>query len=139
MTTVREQLIQVIFAEITLLNGDNTEEDLNMVISRTIADEKLKNTKLVTNKSLIAEQLESEVDIEKIEPKNAWIYSEGTTESWLFDKFDTIADAVRAAVKMINTKVICEGKIVTYDTLSDTEAYYIDNRDGKVKLVNLNK
>lgn len=41
MITFKEQLIKVIFASITELNGDDTEEELNMIISERIAEREI--------------------------------------------------------------------------------------------------
>lgn len=133
MITFKEQLIKVIFASITELNGDDTEEELNMIISERIAEQDIQEMK----KNIIAQKLESEIDIENKEMNGAYVYSYESMSNWMFKKFETIADAVREAVTMINAIVICDGDVITYDVLDDGQAYYIDNRVEKAKIVRL--
>ena len=133
MITLEEQLLQVIYVSVTRLNGLETEEELNMLISETIARENLEEIK----KNLIAEQLDSELDTEQILSNGAYIYSYKSLSDWEFKRVDTIADAVREAVKLIDATILYNGNVITYDTINSESAYYIDNDAGKVKIVQL--
>jgi hypothetical protein len=139
---IKEQLVQVIFTNITSLNGENTEEDLNMLISEKIAEDKLNTTEVVDATSLkgcISNRIQSELDLENIEPNGAWLYKDNTSEEWMFDRYDTIADAVRAAINMINATIICDAHVIPYDKLDADTAYYVDDRTDSVRIVELNK
>ena len=104
-----------------------------MLISETIARENLEEIK----KNLIAEQLDSELDTEQILSNGAYIYSYKSLSDWEFKRVDTIADAVREAVKLIDATILYNGNVITYDTINSESAYYIDNDAGKVKIVQL--
>lgn len=131
MNTLKKQLRQAIFSKANSLNGDNTEEELNMDISAIIADNALVH-------SLILDGTIEESDINgnyDIEPKGAWLYIDRSLDDWEFKKYNTIADAVRDAIKIIDAKIICDGSIVPYDAIDDSKAYYVDNRVNKIKMV----
>lgn len=134
--TLREQFETVVLAEITDLNGEITEEGLNMAIMESIIEERVKAAQLDREK-LVEERLISEDDNGKIEKNGVYVYNAYSEVGLLFDKYDTIADAVREAVKTINATILCDGEIIEYDALDAETAYYIDNRVGKVMLVNI--
>lgn len=73
-------------------------------------------------------------DAEKVEKLGVWVYSGIATDS-MFSRFDTIADAVRAAIVRSNAKVILRGDIIEYGMVDYNRAYYIDNKTGVVKVV----
>lgn len=133
MNALKEQIVQVIFASVTVLNGEETEEDLNMAISEKILQSNLEEIK----KNLITERLESEADSEEIIENGVFVYSYESMSEWLFNKYSTMADAIRAAVKILNASVISNGKVITYDIIDNESAYYIDDNAGKMKIVNL--
>lgn len=130
-----ENLVQVIFADVTVLNGEITEEALNMVISKELAHDRLSTATVADNGILVKEMLSPEDDTEKVEPNGAYLYVEGDT--WKFERCNTIAEAVRKAVGCINAKVLCNGKVIEYDAIDDTEAYYIDEKHKKLRVVKL--
>lgn len=140
--TIKEQLVQVIYTNIAELNGEETEEDLNMIISERIAEDRLTHT-IIDNKDSIHGYIESTkvgvVDSEDIEPNGAWIYRDETHNDWMLQRYDTIADAIRSAVKLINAMVLCDAMVIDYDTIDNDTAYYIDKRTDSVKVVELNK
>lgn len=131
--TLESRVLQVLFKNVTVLNGEETEEDLNMLISEKIVQNNLDEIK----KNLVVEQLSSEMDTEKLEDTGVFIYKYESLDNWKFTKHNTIADAVRAAIKDINVTIIYKGEVVTYDTLDSKSAYYIDNSCNKIKIVNL--
>lgn len=132
MVTVREWLEQILFEEITVLNGENTEEDLNMEIARELMNDKIEKVD-----ALVMKTFETEMDNNEVKPNGAWLYAGGLVDELIFERYDTIASAIKAAVSLINAKIICDGNIVTYDILNDNEAYYVDDTVGKVKIVSL--
>lgn len=134
MITVQEQIKRIVFTRVRQLNGSNTEEDLSMVITEKLLSDKFSLEKLKKNIEIV----NGELDNGKLEPNGAWMYRESSTEKWLFERFDTIADAIRAAVRNINTIVLCDGEEVNFDTLDNDKAYYIERNTGKIKVVNLN-
>lgn len=125
-----------LFNEICALNGDITEKELNMEIVENILRERM-NEQLADCSVLVEERLDSEIDIEKKEKNGAYVFRMESILDFDFDMFDTIADAIRAAVNSINAKVICNGREIVYDVIDDKTAYYIDEASDKMKLVNL--
>lgn len=121
MVLIKNTIMQIIFAEITVLNGDNTEEALNMLISEQIVEDISKGKTSELNK-------ETTID-------GAWVHTNNSLEDWVFERYDTVEEAIKHAVKMVNAKIISNGKLVMYDTLNDKEAYYLDNSENKLKVV----
>lgn len=139
MITVKQQLQAAVLSIITQLNGDNTEKELNIMIAQEIVEEKIVRARIVENTLLgcKTDTYIKEKDIEKIEPNGAWVYKEDSLEDWTFKRHETIADAVREAIQMINSQVICNGETIVFDTLNEKEAYYLDNKENKAKIVEL--
>ena len=132
-TEYTEKTLEQIFEEVTELNGEETEEGLNMAIAQELIRERKKQNLLTTSIT----RLDSEVDKgEKLE-KGVYVYQNEDLFSWNFDRYDTMADAVRAAVLLVNATIIYNGEEVIYDALSDVDAYYINNETNKVMLVTL--
>ena len=134
--TLRKQFETVLLAEITELNGEITEEGLNMAIMESIIEERVKAAQL-DREQLVEERLTSEEDTGRLEQNGVYIYNAYGEMGLVFDKYDTIADAVKAGLKLINATILCDGEIIEYDTLDSETAYYIDNRIGKVMVVNI--
>lgn len=130
------QFETVLLARITELNGEITEEGLNMAILESILEDKINEANL-DRESLVVERLDSEMDNEQVEKNGVYVYNAYDEMGLLFNKHSTIADAIREAISMINALVICNGEVIEYDTLDNDTAYYIDDRIGKVKIVNL--
>lgn len=118
---------QIVYEYVTYVNGEDTDKELNYMIAKEIT----KN-----NESLNTNVINVEMDNEKELSTGCFIFT-GNLADWTFTKYNTIAEAVRNAVKMINAHILYKGNTLIYDALSDTEAYYIDNESGKVKLVEL--
>lgn len=119
--------------EVVQLNGDNTEEGLSMIISEKLMEEKLYSTDIMKNVQVIV----GEKDGNKIEENGVYIYCGGSVTSWKFIRYNTIAEAVREAIGMVNAVIIHNGKIINYDSIDNDRAYYIENGTGKIKVVNL--
>lgn len=135
--TVKEQLVRVLFFQVTEINGDSTEEDLSMEISKALVEDNIRKAGLENEEAFSVETIEAEYDTEEIELNGAYVYSGKTMENWEFNRYKTIADAVRAAIHMIDAKIICNGNIIIYDSLNDEQAYYIDEFENTIKIVNL--
>lgn len=135
--TVREQFERVLLAEITELNGDITEEGLNMEIARELLDDRIEQLTFNNRDNLVAETLDSVKDTEQVEVNGAFVYKLDEKGNFIFEKYNTIADAVRKAIKMINADIICNGEVITYDELDSNTAYYIDDRINKVVMVDI--
>lgn len=135
MSALERQLLQLIFVRVTALNGEETEADLNLVISENIMRDNLND--FIKN-NLVVETLKGEPDLEeKIIDNGVFVYNYKSLINWSFNKYNTIADAVRAAIKTLNATIICNGKVITYDILDDESAYYIDTDDNKMKIVTI--
>jgi hypothetical protein len=133
MITVQERIKQVVFKRVRELNGNNTEEDLSMVITEKLVADKFNLKELSKNIQIV----NGEPDEGKIEPLGAWVYRDGSVENWLFQKLDTIAEAIRLAIKNKGAIVLCNGEEVKFDVVSDELAYYIENGTGKIKVVSI--
>lgn len=134
--TLRKQFETLLLAEITELNGEITEEGLNMAIMESIIEERVKAAQL-DREQLVEERLLSEEDKGNIEKNGVYVYNAYGEMGLVFDKYDTIADAVKEGLKLINATILCDGEIIEYDVLDSETAYYIDNRAGKVMIVNI--
>lgn len=133
MEALDTRVVQVLFSEITLLNGETTEEDLNMLISEEIASDRLSCDTME-----VYDEAEGIVSTEELNSSDSvYVYIENGLEDWSFDEYNNIDDAIRAATLSINAKVICKGQVIKYDIISDKEAYYIDNETGEAKVVKL--
>ena len=123
MEVIKNPIVQIIFAEITILNGDNTEEALNMLISEQIVEDISKDKARKINKETITD--------------GAWIHTNNSLDDWVFERYDTVEEAIKHAVKMVNAQIISNGQVVMYDALNDKEAYYLDNLENKLKVVTI--
>lgn len=133
MIALKKQIFCVLLNEVVQLNGDNTEEGLSMIISEKLMEEKLYSTDIMKNVQVIV----GEKDGNKIEENGVYIYCGGSVTSWKFIRYNTIAEAVREAIGMVNAVIIHNGKIINYDSIDSDRAYYIENGTGKIKVVNL--
>lgn len=127
MITVQNQLEQVVFDEVSEINGENTDRELNVDISKLVVNNKLTNTAIKSNLA----------NTQHMEHHGAWVYMDRSIDEWEFSRYNTIADAVKQAIKEIGAKIICDGQIIDYDALDDSQAYYIDSRTSKIGLVTI--
>lgn len=134
--TFRKQFETVLLSEITKLNGDITENELNRDIMESIIEEKVKAIQS-NREQLVEERLTSEEDNEKVEKNGVYVYDAYNEVGLLFDRYNTIAEALREALKIINATILCDGEIIEYDVLDSETAYYIDKRVGKVMIVSI--
>ena len=104
-----------------------------MTIAKELVQERKKQS-IFTN---LITKLESEVDTGKKLDKGVFIYQNESLLSLVFDKYDTMADAVKAAALLVNAIILYNGKEVIYDILSNRDAYYIDNDTNKVMLIEI--
>lgn len=123
MKAINNPIMQIIFAEIKILNGENTEEALIMSISEQIM------TDISKEKTSEIDKLNEDIN------EGAWVHANSSLEDWVFERYDTIEEAIKHAVKMVNAQIISNGQLVMYDALSDKEAYYLDNLENKLKVV----
>lgn len=138
MSNLENSLRQVIIKKMNILSVYySIQGDFDMIISDSIAREKASKSRIIDNTLIKGCMLNRAKDQENIEINGAWVYRDETVASWIFKKYDTIADAIRHAIKEINTIVICDGNIVEFDRLNENQAYYVDNRTNEVKVVEL--
>ena len=104
-----------------------------MTIAKELVQERKKQS-IFTN---LITKLESEVDTGKKLDKGVFVYQNKSLLSLVFDKYDTMADAVKAAALLVNAIILYNGKEVVYDILSNKDAYYIDNDTNKVMLIEI--
>lgn len=107
-----------------------------MVIMESIIEERAKKAQL-DREQIVEARLTSKEDTGEVEKNGVYIYNAHGEMGLMFNRYNTIADAVRDGLKLINAAILCEGEIIEYDVLDDETAYYIDNRVGKVMLVNI--
>lgn len=126
MRTLKQELVAAIFVEISKNNTDN-EEDLNMYISEKLIehrfDKRFKDNIQVLN---------VEVDNFKEVPNGAWVYSINSLGDWVFERYNSIGEAVQRAVNIVGAVVICNGKEIAFEAFDDEHAYYIDNNENVI-------
>jgi allantoicase len=133
---LREQLLHVYLRQIEQINNNKQAEGgLYMIIAQELVDERLNNANIVVDNEIRVEVMDLIEDKNTVEENGAWIYSDGTVDKWEFRRCNTIAEAVRAAIHMINAKVLCNGEEIVYDSLNENTAYYIDKRTNEAKMV----
>ena len=110
-----------------------TGDQLDMTIAKELVQERKKQS-IFTN---LITKLESEVDTGKKLDKGVFVYQNESLSSLVFNKYDTMAYAVKAAALLVNARILYSGKEVIYDILSNRDAYYIDNDTNKVMLIEI--
>ena len=134
MITARESIKQVIFERVLAINGFETEEALVSMITEEIKKD-VKVNKLFEQAGILAYEIPAIKDEEAIESKGVYLYCNNSLLDWTYERYETIADAIREAVKYFDAYIICNGEIIDYDALDDNTAYYYDN--NCMKLVNI--
>ena len=104
------------------------------MIAATIV-EKSNVSKLFEQRDIVAYTVEPEMDSNETLEKGVFVYCNNSLVDWSYERFDTIADAIKMAVKCINAYIICNGEIINYDALDENTAYYYSG--NKMKLVML--
>ena len=135
MITLKNQMERIISERLTVINGSKTENELNNLIAKDLTSERISGKN--SYEHIFGIDNIDNNDIWEIEPNGAWVYAEYSIEDWFFKRYDTISEAVRDAVNMIEAYVICDGEIVEYNTMSDGTAYYIDNRTNIIRVINI--
>jgi len=77
---------------------------------------------------LTMEVIQIEEEVEQVVENGVYVYK---LENFIFEKYNTIADAVRRALE-IDAMVLLNGEEIKYDKLSTNKAYYIDNVDKRI-------
>lgn len=125
---------QVVFERLREINGSDTEEALISMITATLVEES-KVSKLFEQRDIIAYTVTPEQDEDKNIEKGVYVYCNNSLIDWSYERFDTIAEAIKRAVKCINAYIICNGEVISYDALDENTAYYYAG--NKMKLVTL--
>lgn len=133
MKQFKKQLIRIIAKQVSELNGEVNTEDLNMTIAKTIVNEKFKNSTFMDNVQI----LKGEKDNGIVYKNKVWVYRDGIDKSWVFEGFNTIAEAINKAVKLVNSVILLNGEELLFDMFDDNTAYYIEHNTGKVKVVDI--
>lgn len=120
---VKLEIVKILFLGLSTDMYTYTEEDLRMAISEKIGELALKGS-----------SIEDKTD-ERIIENGAWVYKYSGDGKWIFERYNTIEDAVRRAICLIDAQVICNGGIVKYDSFNEREAYYVDDYTGELKFV----
>lgn len=131
--TQKDYLTQVILEKISVINKSDTEEALLSMIAEKIVEKSKVNTLLKKHGVLAYNIVEGN---EEKHLNGVFVYCNNSLLNWTFDKCDTIADAVRIAVKKINAYILLNGEVIKYDALDDETAYYLD-KDSNMKIVEL--
>lgn len=88
------------------------------------------DVKSVVNESNKKKSIKSD-----LENKEIFLYCNNSLYDWTYERCVNIVEAVKKAVKRIDAYIICNGNIISYNTLNDNMAYYCV--DDKIKIVNL--
>ena len=129
--TLERQLGHVIFERVSDINGFDMEEALMSMITERV------KTSCNVNKVLAKAGIEAytvpveDASNEKVE-KGVYVYCSQSILDWTYERFDTIADAIRTAVRMFDAYIISNGNIIKYDALDDNTAYYYENNIMKL-------
>lgn len=75
-------------------------------------------------------------DTNNVKEKGVYVYKEGDGLDWIFERYDTFAEAIKRAIKVIGSIIIHNGKEVKFKKIDKNSAYYIDN-DSNIKVVKL--
>lgn len=129
MFATRDNLVRAVYTRVRSLNGSDTEEALNMIISEKLVD----NNMATMHNNFDVNDVADKSDIKE---NGVWVYSECNDLGWVFERYNTVADAIRRAVTVINSIIIHNGREIPFDTLEDGRAYYIDD-DYSIRLVDL--
>lgn len=130
MGTLQKELVAAAFVKINNANTEDTEEDLNMYISEKIIERKFDKRFKDGIQILNVKQ-----DDFKNVPNGAWVYSMSDSD-WVFERYDSIGEAVKRAINIVDSMVICNGKEIAFDAFDDKHAYYI-NEAGDAIMVAL--
>lgn len=125
---------QVVSEMLRELNGVETEEVLISMITSTLVERSTVSS-LFEQRDIVAYTVTPEQDDNNKVEKGVFVYCNNSLVDWSYERFDTIADAIRRAVKCINAYIICNGEIINYDALDEYTAYYYSGE--KMKLVML--
>lgn len=134
MVALRKQLFTAIFMRVVDVNSNDTEEALNMEIAENIID---KNIRCNTPENFISSVYSSEPDTGDILQDGVFVYKYNSFSDWTFEEYNSIAEAVREAVALIGAMIIYNGQNIVYSAIDEKSAYYIDEVDQKVKIVEL--
>lgn len=131
MITFEKQLEAVIRENVQSYNNDLDKEFEEEIIRKTIAS-KMKELVIVDSRKIIGVKpnKKHEYDVSKVEPNGVWIYREPTVKEWVFERYDTIEQAIKVAINYIeDVKIICDGEIVEWGIVDNYMAIYLDNQE----------
>ena len=132
--SIEKNFSRVVSERLKELNEIETEEVLISMITSTLV-EKSTTSSLFEQRDIIAYTVTPEQDNNEVIKQGVYVYCNNSLVDWSYERFDTIADAIRKAVKCINAYIICNGDIINYDALDEKTAYYYSGE--KMKLVML--
>ena len=118
---IKDMLIQMVFQKLVVVNGEDTDAELNLDIAKHVVEEEYK-CKVVPI-------------IKNVPDGKYYVYK--YDDAMDFQEFSNPDDAVREAVKDICALVVSNNKIVKYDSIGDKRAYYVDQKSHKAMLVAL--
>lgn len=135
--TVTDNLRSIIFRKVAIMNEENTEEALiSMITDNIMKCSKINGICTDLKDVNIHKNLVKKPNLKSdILNKDIFLYCNNSLYDWTYERCDDIIDAVRKAVKHIDAYIICNGNIISYNTLNDSTAYYCVG--NKIKLVEL--
>lgn len=111
-----------------MINGENTDNELNEAIYESAIRPNLK----------LVYPCKNSVTRDKNDFSQwVWVYTNTSIENLSMKAFETVEEAISAAVRTINSYVLYRGNVVEFDTIDDNTAYYIDNSTRAKKLVSI--
>lgn len=128
MITLERQL-EAVIREVVKESNIELDKVLQDEIVKNILDKRLQSMSRVEAYKIEGFKVKSKkvLDISKVEPNGVWIYSEPTVEEWVFERYDTIEQAIRAAIMYIgDVKIICDGEVINWDVIDNSKAVYED-------------
>ena len=124
--------MQAVVSNVQRINED-TEEGLDMAIAENLMKDKIKT---LNNERIIDSVLVGEADTDDRNIIEVYVYNYNSITDWTFNRFETISDAVRDAVKNLHSTILFKGNPVVFDIINNEKAYYIDE-SNRMKIVSI--
>lgn len=128
MITLERQL-EAVIREVVKESNIELDKVLQDEIVKNILDKRLQSMSRVEAYKIEGFKVKNRkvLDISKVEPNGVWVYSEPTVEEWVFERYDTIEQAIKAAIMYIgDVKIICDGEVINWDVIDNCKAVYED-------------
>lgn len=126
MMTLRTNLRAVV-KDYVHNSNDGLSNELESQIVDFVTETKMKEIQSVKDDIAIGTKSRHKKTSRGSTREGVWVYCEPTVQDWMFKRYESIDDAIRAAINYFgNVKIVSNGKIVNWDILDDKKAVYED-------------